>query len=324
MASVTRRLPRFQPLARRDYVAVASGRRLKPKARGSNNVPLRQTIAATRTAVPVRTPSYADRDGDVKRLGGADAGCGEGGAAGAGLRGGSGKTERQRCRSRSGAEEKERERDRIADSERAEEQEERDRTHEPAGGHERPCLRRAPSGVVRVLTQRPSRKRNVRRLAASRGSAEITAAAATPAAATTASPIRTPVPASGSTAPASASGARATLSIRPSMTSERQSTRTPAGHRGKRRTTAIRIASSKRPGRRIPTRAAPPLPAASASSAGRSDGVNSRPQPKALSAWASTRSTRPLRARRVPVRERPGHRGEVAGRQRRQHEHDRA
>jgi len=64
---------------------------------------------------------YADRDGDVKRLGGADAGGGESGAAGAGLRGCSSQTEWQRCRSRSGAEEEERERDRLADSECAEE-----------------------------------------------------------------------------------------------------------------------------------------------------------------------------------------------------------
>src|SRR5581483_8515982 len=52
----------------------------------------------------------------------------------------------------------------------------------------------------------------------------------------------------------------------------------------------MRIASSKRPGRRTPTRAAPPLPAASANNGGRSDGVNNRPQPKAFSAWASTSS----------------------------------
>jgi hypothetical protein len=57
------------------------------------------------------------------------------------------------------------------------------------------------------------------------------------------------IPAPGNTAAAKASGARATLSIRPSTTSERQSTRTPAGQRGYRRTTATRIASSKRPGK---------------------------------------------------------------------------
>src|SRR5579859_279174 len=83
---------------------------------------------------------YADRDGGVKRLRGADAGGGQSGAAGAGLRGCPSQAERQRCRSRSGAEEEERERDRIADSERAEEQEERHRAHDPAGGHEPPGL----------------------------------------------------------------------------------------------------------------------------------------------------------------------------------------
>jgi hypothetical protein len=125
-----------------------------------------------------------------------------------------------------------------------------------------------------------------RSLVAKRGSARIRAAAATPATATRASAARMAIPGPGNTAAAKASGARATLSIRPSMTSERQSTRTPAGQRGYRRTTATRIASSKRPGRTTPINAAPPFPAASASTFGRSSGVNSRPQPYALRAWA--------------------------------------
>ena len=61
------------------------------------------------------------------------------------------------------------------------------------------------------------------------GKETINAAAATPAAATTERPARAPFPAPADTAATRASGARATLSISPSRTSERQSVRTPAG-----------------------------------------------------------------------------------------------
>src|SRR5579884_2466883 len=63
-----------------------------------------------------------------------------------------------------------------------------------------------------------------RRLAARRRRATTTVAAAIPA--------RTPVPAPGRTAPTKASGARAALSINPSITTESASARTPAGHIG--------------------------------------------------------------------------------------------
>src|SRR5205085_7111234 len=67
--------------------------------------------------------------------------------------------------------------------------------------------------VVRGLNQRPSRKRRARSLADRRGRATITAAAATPPAATTASPMRAPLPAPERATPTEASGARAALSI---------------------------------------------------------------------------------------------------------------
>src|SRR5207302_5170648 len=83
--------------------------------------------------------------------------------------------------------------------------------------------------VVRGLNQRPSRKRRARSLADRRGRATITAAAATPPAATTASPMRAPLPAPERATPTEASGARASLSINPSMTLGMASARTLSG-----------------------------------------------------------------------------------------------
>jgi hypothetical protein len=135
------------------------------RACGSSDFPPSQTIAATRTAVPVRTPSTPIETG-VNRGCGADAGGRERSAACAGLGRGSHETERQRRGGRSRAEEEQCERDRVANSQRSEEQEARDRPQDRARGHERPRLRGVPERGAAVLTQRPSRQCDARRLAA--------------------------------------------------------------------------------------------------------------------------------------------------------------
>ena len=133
----------------------------------------------------------------------------------------------------------------------------------------------ACNDVVRGRSQRPIRKRRTRLLVAIRGMATMSAAAAKPAPAMSARPRRTAVEWPGTTAAARASGAKAALSISPSMKSERQSARTPAGHRRKRRTIAMRTTSSNRPGRASAVTEAAPFAAASASGCGRSCGAKS-------------------------------------------------
>jgi hypothetical protein len=92
-------------------------------------------------------------------------------------------------------------------------------------------------------------------------------------------PARTAGGFPGNAAAASAKGASATVSIRPSVTSERQRPRTPTGQPGYRRTMAIRTASSKRPGNAMPMSEAPPPAAASARGPGRSVFLKSQRQP---------------------------------------------
>ena len=121
-----------------------------------------------------------------------------------------------------------------------------------------------------------------RGLEATYGSAITTAADRTPPMPTTAKPSRTAAEFPGQAAAVKPRGASAALSINPRVTSERQMERIPAGQPGKRRTMAIRISSSKRPGRTIPMTDAPPPAAASAIGPGLSREAKSRPQPHAL------------------------------------------
>src|SRR5262249_43667383 len=87
-------------------------------------------------------------------------------------------------------------------------------------------------------------------------------------------------------------GARAALSRSPTTISVRQIAPSPAVFLpGSRRTTAIRIASSNRPGSATPpTEAAPPA-AARASASGRCSSGESRCQPHALKAYAQRKRT---------------------------------
>jgi hypothetical protein len=103
--------------------------------------------------------------------------------------------------------------------------------------------------------------------------------------------MRTAAEFPGQAAATKLSGASAALSISPRVTSERQIERIPAGHPGKRRTIAIRINSSNRPGRTMPMTEAPPPAAASESGPGRSGVANSRPHPQALSRKATRKSS---------------------------------
>ena len=132
-------------------------------------------------------------------------------------------------------------------------------------------------------SQRPRRNRVTCRQPVARGSSAITTAASTPAPATTAKPART-VHESASAAATDASGVSAALSSIPSTIRLIPSAPSPARVPGNLRTTAMRIASSTRPGSATPpTQAAPPA-AASAPAAGRSCFANSRCQPHALKA----------------------------------------
>jgi hypothetical protein len=74
----------------------------------------------------------------------------------------------------------------------------------------------------------------------------------------------------------------AAVSTRPSMKSERQTVRTPAGEPAQRRTTATRMTSSMRPGKAAPVTDAAPPAAASVNERGRSCGAKSRCHPYAL------------------------------------------
>ncbi len=116
------------------------------------------------------------------------------------------------------------------------------------------------------------------------------AAAAIPPAPTTAKPIRTPTEFPGQAAATIENGARAAASIIPSVTSDRQIARTPAGHPGKRRTIVIRTSSSNRPGSTMPMIVAPPPAAASETGPGRSGRWKSRAQPIAFSKKAARKS----------------------------------
>ena len=107
-------------------------------------------------------------------------------------------------------------------------------------------------GVALGASHRPSRYCMRRGLAATKGSAITTAAARIPPMPTTAKPSRTAAEFPGQAAAVKPRGASAALSIKPRVTSERQIERIPAGQPGKRRTIAIRISSSNRPGRTMP------------------------------------------------------------------------
>ena len=138
--------------------------------------------------------------------------------------------------------------------------------------------------AVCSCTQRPTFQRPMNDRPAMRGRKRTRSAAATPAAATRANPTWTP-PEPDPAAATDAIGVSAALSSRPTMIRVRQIAPRPAVFfPGPRRTTAIRIASSKRPGSATPpTEAAPPA-AASVSASGRSSSVKSRCQPQALKA----------------------------------------
>src|SRR5207247_9483688 len=137
-----------------------------------------------------------------------------------------------RCCCRARAKKEERERDRVADAERAEEHEERACPDEPAGGDERPCLRRPPQrGRARA---QPAAEPEAQGAPASDQAwqGDDQRRCRDSATATTTRPAHTPFPAPPTTAAARASGAKAALSIGPSMTRERQSARTPQGQGG--------------------------------------------------------------------------------------------
>ena len=111
---------------------------------GTSETPVRQATAKRKIAPPARTPSAPTETATLSACEAPTPDARRAAVLSADLRRGAGRADRQRCRRRAGAKEEKRERDRIADAERAEKHEERDRTDEPAGGHEHPRLRGPP------------------------------------------------------------------------------------------------------------------------------------------------------------------------------------
>ena len=113
----------------------------------------------------------------------------------------------------------------------------------------------------------------------------MSVAATTPAAATTARVILTPRVAFEVTAATEANGISAAVSSRPSRKSVSTIVPTPGSRPVRRRTTATRTTSSKRPGSATPVTVEAPVAAASVSGVGRSCERKSRCQPNAFSAY---------------------------------------